>query len=276
MKYILTLFFISQMCQILFAQNLVEEGKTWSVGYFASQGNSVNTICTKIGGDTIYNNVPYQKLFECQDKEQKLWSLKSLIRQDQKKVYLKELKSDDEKLLYDFGLMPSDTFEIKDAYVTLTLDSINVVDGLRYFYFHYYNWKTRWIEGIGSTVGLLNNHGNLGVVGYTAKLLCCFNDTITYYHNPNYSDCYLYITGVDKLHDRNGIGVYANESGYLYMKLNDRVAGKITFLTPDGKQVLSATLVEPKTTLCAPSTGLLLYRFVSTNGQVQTGKVVVR
>ncbi|MCF8359901.1 MAG: hypothetical protein K9H26_14170 [Prolixibacteraceae bacterium] len=64
--------------------------------------------------------------------------------------------------------------------------------------------------------------------------------------------------------------------GNIRIELLQGDKGILHLYTPAGKQILKCPLTAPETTLCAPGTGLFLYRFVSEEGEVQSGKVMVK
>lgn len=173
------------------AHCVVEPGKTWSVANFpTSWPETVNSYYVKIGPDTIFNDIVYSKLLFSSDSLQTQWSVLGIIRESSKKVYYKENKALSEILLYDFNLNVADSFEVHEN-VKMCVDSIIEINTRKHFYFSLNNQKTRWIEGIGSIAGLLDNGEGLTMVGNISKLLCCSHYDLTLYKNPDYESCFL-------------------------------------------------------------------------------------
>jgi hypothetical protein len=75
---------------------------------------------------------------------------------------------------------------------------------------------------------------------------------------------------------KNLISLFSSGNGLLQLRLKSSISGEIILYTPEGKQVLKEPVKEMESPICAPSSGLLLYRFVTEKGKVQAGKVVVR
>jgi hypothetical protein len=75
---------------------------------------------------------------------------------------------------------------------------------------------------------------------------------------------------------KNVINLYSIGNGLLQLQTNKNISGEIILYTTDGKKVLKEPVKEMESTVCAPTSGLLLYRFVTEKGEVQAGKVVVR
>jgi hypothetical protein len=71
------------------------------------------------------------------------------------------------------------------------------------------------------------------------------------------------------------INLFPIDNGFLQLQLKGNFSGEIIIYTPDGKQVLKKPVTGKECTLCTPASGLLLYRFVTEKGEVQSGKVVV-
>lgn len=87
-----------------------------------------------MGTDTIINSITYHRLLLIsQDSLQTNWSLYKLIRQNQNKVFFKEINEENEMLLYDFGLNVSDIFQTYSGN-ELKVDSIKTVLNKKHFY----------------------------------------------------------------------------------------------------------------------------------------------
>ena len=174
---------------------LIEEGKTWSIVNYPTENSNIYSYYLKIGPDTTSNSVAYKKLLISYDSLKINWSLLKLIRQEYNKVYYKDLDSEIEVLLYDFGVSESDSFQIYPG-TKIIIDSIRSVVGKEHYYLSKGKATAIWIEGVGCTAGLLESHGGIGLVGLRTVLACCEINDNSLYHNENYSGCYI-STSVD-------------------------------------------------------------------------------
>jgi hypothetical protein len=72
------------------------------------------------------------------------------------------------------------------------------------------------------------------------------------------------------------IDLFSIDNGLLQLQLKSNFSGEIILYTPDGKQVLKKPVTNKESTICTPANGLLLYRFITEKGEVQSGRVVVQ
>ena len=174
-------------------QNIIEEGKIWSIVNYPSETLSVYTNFLKVGTDTIVNSNTYHKLLFANDSFQTNWSLYKLIRQNQDKVFIKEINGENEMLLYDFGLIVSDTFQTYSGN-KLRVDSVKTVLDKKHIYLSgtLQFGNTVWIEDVGCTAGLLQSDGNIGQVGLVTNLACCNLNDNKLYSDVRYPNCFLY------------------------------------------------------------------------------------
>jgi hypothetical protein len=113
------------------------------------------------------------------------------------------------------------------------------------------------------------------LTGATTNLVCYTENGELVYHNPNFHDCFF--TSIQSLkNDQKFIELFQQQNGEIQIHLKSNTQGKLFLYTLDGKQVLNKELSLLTTTICAPTGGILLYRFVGKDGEVQTGKVIVK
>lgn len=173
--------------------------------------------------DTTVNGVTYKKL-STQDQSFK----GGLIREDTVAglVWYRDLivtsGSYDtvEKIAFDFTLQAGDTFDVLKTGLSDTMnivDSIKVINGLKYIYFRaQFNQGDPYcfIEGIGSNVGIFLKHWGPTLM-FGQYLLCSYKDKIrTGYENRRYNgDCnpYLNVPEPPKP-DKDVITIYPNPS----------------------------------------------------------------
>jgi hypothetical protein len=169
---------------------LIEEGKTWSIVNYPTENSNIYSYYLMVGSDTLSNSINYHKLLISYDLLKTTWSLFKLIRQNQDKVYFKDINSENEMLLYDFGVNELDSFQ---TYIgtKLKIDSIRTVNGVRYFHLSGNLENTVWIEDVGCIAGLMESHGGIGLVGLRTVLACCDLNNSNLYHDKNYSSCFI-------------------------------------------------------------------------------------
>jgi hypothetical protein len=176
-----------------------------------------------ISGDTSINNEMYHKLSTpfvsvwnmetC--LQQHFTGYKGAFRQDipNKKVYFVPPLSSTEYLLYDFNMEPGDTVPGYLTYnsgdTVVSMDSILVGDNYRKRWFTNYENDIYYIEGIGSTYGLLEFSPGFILDAPSYTLDCMMQNEQTIYPDPD-TPCQL-ITSVDNSEDLKDLfKVYPN------------------------------------------------------------------
>ncbi|MCL2706417.1 MAG: T9SS type A sorting domain-containing protein, partial [Spirochaetaceae bacterium] len=208
----------------------VQEGKIWSVlnaiwhpspdpnnpmGYY-----TYSTEKFMFYGDIIVDDKEYKKLYISTKEYPNFpqdWSLHNLMREDDnKKVWYKKNINSTEKLYYDFSLKIGDTVSnpwsetpviVEDVtYKTMNNGKERKVLHLSSFVFANSN-KECWIEGIGSTVGLIYPLFGYVVGGYY-ELLCSYENEEIIFINDNSDTCYKSSIGIEVY--ENKIKIYPN------------------------------------------------------------------
>jgi hypothetical protein len=175
------------------AQEFLIPKKTWTFLEAVSYPNHIinRGFCYKIGIDTMVNSVKYNKLLIANDCEN-YNLINGFIRENEEgKVFYKynnPLYEEDEYLLYDFNMSVGDTASLGWGNSLHKLDSINLnKEGKKVYYFTISSSQHEiWIEGVGSTIGLLRQR----LTGGTLYLNCCLLNDEILYHNPKFDDCY--------------------------------------------------------------------------------------
>lgn len=218
MKNIYCLLFFWQICFIAGAQLLTQPGNQWNVAVFATFSPNTGSFRLKIEGDTLINNLHYKKIYRSGSASGDDWNaLPDFIREDfSGKIFLKE-QSMPEFLLYDFTLIEGDTFHATGACaaVVTAVDSVNLADGTRRKRLKLvradaqtFGDENFWIEGIGSTGGLLTHFWGLCFTDYPEFLLCFHeNDNLQFQPEPSLS---CFIVSTDEISDENKIKIYPN------------------------------------------------------------------
>jgi len=204
-KILLTLIFAVSM-QFCFGQEyhtLIDTNKIWSVLLInGTNPYYKSTHFIKFKGDTIINDTMYKKVLKAEDEFHNNWELNGFIREDStQKVYYKYYLESNEKLIYDFQPNINDTFYFTqyDYLIVGGFDSIKINDQYR----KVINLSCpsapyiteKWIEGIGSTEGVIYSGYSL-ITGSDFELLCFYeNDTLSYI-DSSYNECYYNTYGV--------------------------------------------------------------------------------
>jgi hypothetical protein len=162
-----------------------------------------------IEGDSMVNSKTYKKIYFSSDSNLNNGILFALFREDttSRQVFAIRADSTSEYLLYDFSLNVNDTasvyptsFPYYSGPISISIDQIDsiMINGQyrkRFFIRgvqHNSNIPEYWIEGIGSTFGILNS----GITGVTIfdiaypTLLCFEQDGSLLYQNPAFTDCF--------------------------------------------------------------------------------------
>jgi len=286
MKRFLILLIIAHCVLLLYGQSAlvsIDSTSRWIRGY-------ANYV---IENDTTINNYTYKKLITYTDSSFKRYVDTDYIREDTTgKVFL--FKYGEEVVAYDFNLAFGDTFILDfpgddSSMLLYTVDSVGVIiladnnayDALYVKVYSYYdsNLGERYINdilvrGIGSLKFGIVQPMLFGTGGSISPLVCYHKGDELVYLNPEYKSCYSYVS-VPKLNvDKNIINLYP--IGESIMCLKSQSNGNLSFYTLDGRLVHKEQITQFETQICLPETGILLYRFTTAKGEVQTGKVMVK
>lgn len=180
-----------------FGQNLIETNKLWTsvecIGHCWTWGH-------KFEGDTVINETIYKKLWQTMDSTFTNWNYANAMRETPDgKVY--QWTVDGEELLYDFNLQVGEQFYsvFNGCEVNLeveSIDSITLLNGEKRKRLNF-EWGTEsWIEGIGSSYGLLNVGWEQCAFDWHFELNCLSENNILKYDNPNFEGCYVITTGL--------------------------------------------------------------------------------
>ncbi len=176
-------------CFLQSGSSFATPGKKWvSLLLSYPVGTVSNRICYQLGSDTTIAEMNYYKLLEfygCKETH----TTKGYLREtDDQLVYFRPPDSDQEFLLYDFGMSVGDStyMEWFDGYYRL--DSTGISDeGKKIYYMTDPQGNLdAWIEGVGSVDGLLKEF----FVGEEIVFTCCILDENLLYKNPHYETCF--------------------------------------------------------------------------------------
>jgi hypothetical protein len=271
------------------AQTLFSEDMLWSTIHESYSDDYFRTsYYTKIDSDTVISEKQYSMVLNSDDSLMVKWSLAGFVREEGQKVFYRNTEDDGECLLYDFGCTVGDTLNLNcwcpESETYFKVDSIKSVPVLgssrKHIYMSYLNNSSTliWIEGIGSMNGFLNSGGPGNcMTGFHEELLCCFNNNIKTYQNPDYNACYVNTTAVTSLEDQvKLIEVFPSDIGTLTIRTSNNKQGKFMLFDLEGRHIVKQDINNIETQLCLQQSGVFIYRFTSTEGEIQTGKVRVK
>jgi hypothetical protein len=172
---------------------------------FASSTNTYRFL-----KDTTINDKRYFQLFEADDPRLNQFIPKNeFLREDtlEKKIYGLSTINGEERLLYDFSLSENDTIIIDSDICNMikiveTVDDI-LIDNIPRKRIKFNSDEENpeaeyWIEGIGSTYGLVQFDKQC-IINYWYALLCVYKNDILIYENPNYMDCYVSTVSLENI-----------------------------------------------------------------------------
>lgn len=228
MKKNIILILLSIVCNLSIAENwdMLKTGKLWSnlcITYDPNMtDNSLTTNFVKFEGDTLIEGKTYKLILQTEDENMVKWSLQGYVREEiTEGLYLRRLNGVEE-ILYKYNLNVGDSIATINRfigvpkYIIEKIDSVLINNVFRRRYTMTYDnttsLKETWIEGIGSSKGILSSC--LDVTGASFRLLCYSENEVLMYNDPEYPDCYYYTrTSIDKLISTDDtISVYPNYS----------------------------------------------------------------
>lgn len=197
----LTLAFLMLSAFIVQAQDvksIIDTNKRWSIltSYYSPNGGSHSTSHIEINGDTILKNTSYKIVNYPPTQFDRYFIRKDSVG----KIYIKTPMSENEDILYDFTLTKGDTFMHfnakeptykKEAFIS-GVDSL-MINGQYHKRLEIDNGYEYWIEGIGSTLGLIYYYKTYD---WKTALLCCHVNSQLIYTNDTNTSCDINV-GID-------------------------------------------------------------------------------
>lgn len=267
----------------------------WSEVFTSYQPDEIETYQYGIEGDTVYNNIQYSKLYLLNDTVYPLSVGRycgGIREDDMKRIYIIDCDyvtfpiGDDEVILYDFSKSVGDTvFVGNDGYGPMgylmieEIDSV-LIDG---------NYRKRfnfgleeWIEGIGSTRGLLSPI-TAQPTGFQYWELICFNqDDEVIYLNPEYNTCFPILTAINDMKPVNNIikifpHPITNISVIDLAAIADCLYQYIDFYNVFGQKVNRINIADSEQIIISKlnyKSGLYVYRISGQNMKPLTGKII--
>lgn len=302
MKLVYFLFPLILFSPILKAQetyfDLVEEDKVWYVlesGCFYSQ-----THIYKCEGDTIIDEENYNFVFISWANYPYNWMKYGYIREDTlHRVYYSPYLFDnpsyfDPKLFYDFNVNVNDTLIISSVWglntihdyqiVIIGIDSVFINGSYRkkIWLDCDYNWfENYWIEGIGSSSGLLESGFNCEGITIARVLTCVKFYQQTIYPNNYSGSCYE--VGIEENNYADQLyEVYPNPASHIInfnLKSYSPKQHNLKLYNSHGKLIKSIELNKYNSNHIRTDyldSGLYLYTITSENKIIQKDKIVIQ
>lgn len=290
-----------------FTQNvsIIDNSLIWNIGTNCVNEGPMNpydkwaTSFLHIEDDTLMNDKHYKRLISCSDSLCRKQSLKSFIREEAGRVFL--ASKTEELLQFDFNLQKGDHMIMdflnnpqRELRYFIMIDSVKsiiwkdnkerIVQYVTVFDYYEsklgdYSMPDVLVEGIGSLKFGIQYPSDLfftGGIGCLPHLLCFYSGKGLIYANPEINNCYLN-TGIQQLLKHPElVQVFSNDQGMLEIHLTEAKSGKLFVFDLNGRKVLEQTVYRSWSQFCLSSSGFYLYRFVSDDGKVQSGKFIVK
>jgi hypothetical protein len=280
--------------------SILDPSLKWNIGVQCMDRGPYNpynywkTTFQKIEGDTVVNTINYKKFVSCSDSLCHKKTLKSLVREDSGKIYLASPAK--EFVLFDFNLKKGENMIMSLPYTQyfIRVDSVktgSLADNknrkfqyVTVFDYHQGRMGTAskkdiFVEGVGSLNFGLDYPWWFFITGDSGcfqSLLCFYSSGKLIYSNPKYNNCYLNTASKQLPDQPELITVSAAREGYVEILVKDNISGKISIFDLSGKQIKVLHLNQSTTQVCLPSAGIYLYRFESSKGKLQMGKVILK
>lgn len=270
------------------SQNFISENKEWNIviktgfdGIFR-----LKTYSFKFMGDTTLDEINCHKLYFSDDNGEN-WRSQSFWHERNDSVFLYlprengNILEAEDILIYNFNIQEKDSFYNHTSQDYIYVDSVRTKmwgnSERKIIYFsskQNAKQQTKWIQGVGND-GLIYLSSEIGSSGGTSSILCFYENGEQVYQNADYNSCFISNTGVDQfIQQPNLVETIQIENDLL--EISASAPGTISIFTPDGKLLQSRQIDTNKIQLSLSIKGMLIYRFTTKDGKVQTGKVQVK
>lgn len=256
---------------------IIQEGNEWhtlGVGMIGWEIISYTNYVNWCSGDTIINDVQYTKLMGTTNEGNP--HLFCLLREENGKVWRRQSSTD--VLLYDFTASVGDTLRIGDLPIldSISIEHIGNVDRKKFWFGLEYDFTGEpyavetWIEGIGSSYGLLYS-GSEGIVGGYFSALCFHQDEDLIWQNPEYESCT--VTAIAENKEPEMV-VYPNPANEMVTICGHEVS-EVQVYNTLGQMVKTAKNANEINVSDLPE-GIYLFRITDMDGKLYTNRVAVR
>lgn len=230
---------------------IIEANKTWNVAQCTSLGDVCTTNCYKLGGTVEVDGQNYTELLFSVITKPTEWSSVGFLREDGTgKVFYRLNTSSGEVLLYDFSLTTGNVVELPSMGYGQCCSSTTTIDSVKTISYQGVDRKTLyvssknlngqgdygkafsvWIEGVGSTFGLLQPTDCLYTGSYFYLLCSSVADQLIYQRSPTSSCTITSATNEDLQREV----VVTTNAGSLVITNNSGEPVSVVLYTIDGK-----------------------------------------
>jgi hypothetical protein len=279
-----TVLFTIVFCSV--GQNLIQENKLWNVVECLNFGPCI-TQTFMVMGDTAIGQFDYKKVYYTYNTTLTNWVIFCATRETEDQVFLYNFYTETEQLLYDFNLVPGDTFvsiisnpsfSCQVELMLISIDTVTLTNGeqKRRFIFD----EDVWIESVGSLIGLFYVGVYQCIIDMWFDLSCCHLNDELIYKSPAYPSCYVNTVGVPEQDHQPKHIVYPNpfsqaavfEFDYLPCKnyrlqiinVNGQVVSDISDIN-SGKVLINGGPLLP---------GIYFYRLMNEDNVIGSGKFI--
>ena len=277
---------LSSFSQVTY-DSTVTESKVWSslaggYGSFMIECCYMTTFVKLVADPSIGSSVS-RKLVLISTDSLKTWMNVGSLLEANKKIYFRDLNNN-QGLIYDFGATPGSLILVQNFYYGNYSDNVRVagIDTVNYmgkyrkrFKIKYNkdNYTDYWIEGIGSSQGILNSC--LSLVGGFRELLCVHENDTLIYQNAERGACYIdqKVSGLSK-NNFPEFNVTPNPSeGLIKVEWNDQNDYNYIIYRPDGRKTNQGRL-EKELHLNLPS-GIYILVILNKQHPVYRQKIIM-
>jgi hypothetical protein len=183
----------------VYAQSLVLPERIWSnTNYAVVPGANYVSNWITFEGDTLIEDILYMKVYRSDNEFQDNWYPFGAIHEDASdKVYLH--RDDTKYLLYDFNLEKGDSILTHPGIYVYVTDVYNIyldnfVDSLKRIDISFVKEggvvEAYWIEGVGSSHGILEGARNVGLIGAGWAMVCFSESDYLMYKSDRFNECF--------------------------------------------------------------------------------------
>jgi len=256
---------------------IIQEGNEWNTLTVITDYWPNYTYINEVdwcSGDTIIEDVRYTKIMGTANGDDP--RLFSLLREEEGKVWYRDLNHQTDILLYDFTANVGDTlFESYLVVDSISIEHLGGVDRKKYWFGLEYEFTGEpyaletWIEGIGSDLGLLNS-GSYYYCGSYSRALCFHQNGELVWYNPEYGSCT--VTGVEEI--KEPIFIYPNPAKEMATIGGSEVA-EVQVYNAFG-QLVNTIHGTNEISVTGLAEGVYLLRVTATDGKTYRTRLIVR
>jgi len=134
--------------------------------------------------------------------------------------------------------------------------------------------RSVWIENIGNAESF--SFENIGTTDSTAEITCFQEDNELVYQNPKFNSCLICVSSQELSIKKQLISLFGIGEGQLNIQLTYSSSGDLYLYSFNGRLLMKEKINKSEMLICPPESGVLLYRFITSKGDIETGKVIVR